>query len=287
MNGREAQVYFEKVLSGVSDLEIRELAIEALRTWRARRPEEWQFSVHGDLGPHFLRLIAQCRKLPIADADISAAKEPLITSWQQPWAAGWLEFFCWLTRAGLAVGLGATYNDLPITYRLTRAGDRFLKAAKDHPLIPGFVERVQVRCLDLPDGVVSLLADAQRCIEHGLLRPAVVVMGVAFEVATEEVVDALVARAVLPAPTNELKAAARIAKVRKLLVDEILFPGQKAEDKEKRGAALQAYDFADALRRRRNDAAHTAPTYGFEDREEIEELLVSAGRHLPALWSVR
>jgi hypothetical protein len=45
-----------------------------------------------------------------------------------------------------------------------------------------------------------------------------------------------------------------------------------------------AYEFADQLRRRRNDASHTAPTYGFEDREEVEELIISAGRHLPDLW---
>jgi hypothetical protein len=49
------------------------------------------------------------------------------------------------------------------------------------------------------------------------------------------------------------------------------------------GLALP-YDFADQLRRRRNDAAHTTPKYDFEDREEAEEFLVSAGRHLPNVW---
>jgi hypothetical protein len=55
-------------------------------------------------------------------------------------------------------------------------------------------------------------------------------------------------------------------------------------DREHQFAADAACDFADQLRRRRNDGVHTTPTYGFEDREEAEEFLVSAGRHLPHLW---
>ena len=58
-------------------------------------------------------------------------------------------------------------------------------------------------------------------------------------------------------------------------------------ERDDRFAVHAAYQFADALRRRRNDAAHTTPTYGFDDRQETEELLVSAGRHLPNLWSLR
>ena len=56
------------------------------------------------------------------------------------------------------------------------------------------------------------------------------------------------------------------------------------QEREERFAVRAAYDFADQLRRRRNDAAHTAPKYDFEDREEAEEFLISAGRHLPNVW---
>ena len=66
------------------------------------------------------------------------------------------------------------------------------------------------------------------------------------------------------------------------LIEKAL-PG--AANSEARRAAAAAYDFADALRRRRNDAAHPRPKYGFEDRTEVEELLVSALRHLPGLWA--
>ncbi len=117
------------------------------------------------------------------------------------------------------------------------------------------------------------------------MRPAIVLMGVAYEVAVEAVVETLVARNVLDAAVAEKKAAARISAV-KAKIDTVL-PSSTVQERDDRFAAHAAYDFADALRRRRNDASHTAPTYGFDDRAETEEFLVSAGRHLPSLWSVR
>lgn len=82
-----------------------------------------------------------------------------------------------------------------------------------------------------------------------------------------------------------MKAAERIAAIRQE-IDKIM-PGKGAQRSEQRYAAHAACDFADQLRRRRNDASHAAPTYGFGDREEIEEFLVSAGRHLPNLWRLQ
>jgi len=150
--------------------------------------------------------------------------------------------------------------------------------------VPGFVERVAARCPGLPDGVLALLVDGRTCLDHGLLRPAVVLMGVAYESAVEAFADSLVAKKLLPDQVVAMKAAARIGKV-KAMIDELV-PATTPMERDRRFATHAAYDFADALRRRRNDASHTAPSYGFDDREEIEELLISAGRHLPALWSV-
>jgi hypothetical protein len=45
---------------------------------------------------------------------------------------------------------------------------------------------------------------------------------------------------------------------------------------EARTAANAAYDFADALRKRRNDAAHTTSAIDFDHAGETEEFLVSA-----------
>jgi hypothetical protein len=117
------------------------------------------------------------------------------------------------------------------------------------------------------------------------MRPAIVLMGVAYELAVERAVETLVTRGALLQAVLDKKAAARIADI-KAVIDAIM-PGSTPQERDDRFAAHTAYDFADLLRRRRNDASHTAPTYGFEDRNEVEELLVSAGRHLPNLWKVR
>lgn len=77
------------------------------------------------------------------------------------------------------------------------------------------------------------------------------------------------------------KAAERIDTVRKSLAT--LEQGAYLDQEELRSAEA-ALDFADQLRERRNDGSHTKPRYPFDDSEEIEELLRSAGRHLPPLW---
>lgn len=51
--------------------------------------------------------------------------------------------------------------------------------------------------------------------------------------------------------------------------------------------ATAAIDFADHLRVRRNDGSHTTPRWPFDDSTEVEELILSAARHLPALWLVK
>jgi hypothetical protein len=173
-------------------------------------------------------------------------------------------------------------NVTPITLRLTRAGLRFLAADEDHPLLPLFLERVLLRCAGLPDSVISLLAQASACLDHGLMQPAIVLTGVAYEAAVGEVVDVLVRRSQLGAPVQGMKAAQRINAV-KAQIDNIL-PGATQKERDDRFATHAAYDFADQLRRRRNDASHTAPTYGFDDRQKSEEFIISAGRHLPNLW---
>ncbi len=193
--------------------------------------------------------------------------------------AGVREFVVWFARAGLALPRIAHPHTYPMGLDLTRAGTRFLEATDDHPLFPGFVDRLVKRCTNLPDDVVSLLLDARTCLDQGLMRPAIVMMGVVCEVAVAHVVVSLSspARALLSLALLDASAAKCIAEIDKLV--DTLFAG-----KDDRSANHTAYDFAHQLRRRRNDAAHTKPTYGFEDREEVEELLVSAGRDLPNLW---
>jgi hypothetical protein len=112
------------------------------------------------------------------------------------------------------------------------------------------------------------------------MRPAVGLLGVAYEATVEHVFQSLVAQNIL-VDTGQ-KAAARIAAIKDKIDD--LLPGSTPQERDDRFAIHAAYEFADQLRRRRNDASHTAPTYDFEDRQEVEELSVSSGRHLPNLW---
>ena len=86
----------------------------------------------------------------------------------------------------------------------------------------------------------------------------------------------------LPAGVADMSAARRLAEIRAALNN--LLPGTTPQERDDRFATGDALEFANTLRRRRNDASHTTPTYGFDDRAETEELLVSALRHLPNLW---
>ena len=275
-----------ELFSGHSDERVRVLGIEALRQWsvhqRAQNRPTTTFSLHGELALHLLPLLFAER--PTFKGDHAKLKEAFLFSpnqWDEPMAL--LAFLQWLHRAGIAFPLGAAPNQYPSTYRLTARGVALLETTDDHPLLPGHIERLRQRCPGLPDDVVALLSDSDACLDQGLLRPAVAVMGVAYEVAVEAVITALVGRATLPATVQDQNAARRISAVRAVV--DTIFVGRTPPEIDRRFAAYAAYDFADALRRRRNDASHTAPRYGFGDQPEVEELLVSACRHLPALWS--
>ena len=273
------------LLEGLSDLEVRELCIQALRERHGRFPLPCQFSVHGELGREVLRLrIADLPNVRLQHG-VDRIKEVFLEALDQPWMTPVVEFMDWFVRAGFAFPLSSTPNAYPITLRLTRVGVRFLEQTDDHPLTPGHIDRLRTRCPGLGEDIVSLLADCRKCFDHALLRPAVVVMGVAYETAVESVAESLVTAGALPPNVLDLGAARRLADVRRAIDTHL--PAGTAAERDHRFAVHAAYDFADQLRRRRNDASHTTPRYGFEDRQEIEEFLVSASRHLPPLWSLR
>lgn len=278
MSRAQDRTAMKELLVGLSDVDVRELCLEALRSWHRKNPTATQVAMHGSLGLELNPLLFN-RRHPISG---TSPHEALIDAVSEQGMEGVSEFVNWFVRAGFAWPLGAETNQYPITLHLTKSGLRFLAGSADHPLLPGFVERIATRCPGLPDDVQSLLIDARSCLDHSLMRPAIQLMGVAYEVAIEHVVDSLVAKGKLPPVVAEHKAALRIKAVRDA-IDQVM-PATTVEERESRFAAHAAYDFADQLRRRRNDAAHTAPRYDFSDREEAEEFLVSAGRHLPNLW---
>jgi hypothetical protein len=127
------------------------------------------------------------------------------------------------------------------------------------------------------------LADAQTCVDHGLGRPAVVLTGLAYEVAEDAAIDHLGSKLAIK---KGAKAAEKIAAVRDAIPVLLSQPTNPIEA-EKRGAAEAAWDFADRLRARRNQGSHPGPYPDFTDLSEVHELMLSAARHLPGLWSVR
>lgn len=280
---RESEEALERLLTGLSDLEVREMCLAALRQWRRERPGLDSFSMHGELGRYFVPLLVARRDA--AHADANALKEAFITARDKPRMQPVVEFMAWFIRAGLGFPQGAGADNFPVRFRLTRAGSRLLDTAEDHPLVPGSIQRMVARCTNMPAEIASLFADAHACIDYGLLRPAVATMGLAYEVAIEAVADALIALTLLAPDVADASAARRLTAVRTYYDGlPVPRPPQERDDHLAIGLAL---DYANALRRRRNDASHTLPTYGFDDRAETEELLVSALRHVPNLWRLR
>lgn len=276
------------LLNGLSTIEVRELAVAGLRKWYAKADEKHAFSIHGELGLQLVLLLGELKRMNPDARDLMGAFLRLGDKRIQ----AVLEFVHWFVAAGF--GFPMLHHDtenypFPITFHLTERGHQFLSAEEDHPILPSATARVEARCPGLLPEVISLLADSRECLERMLLRPAVVMMGAAYELAIERVVDALTKKNVLQ-DTDEWGAARRIAELKACLpnyfVPKTKTKEERLKKKEELNAARDAYDFADRLRARRNDASHTKPTYGFEDRAEIEELLVSAMRHLPAIWSL-
>jgi hypothetical protein len=280
----EQRALIKSLLDGLADLDVREMCIAALRRAHAENPTHRQLQLHGHLGRHLLPALIERKGAQIRD--LQGLSEPFLDAITEDGMEGVAEFVSWFVRAGFAWPLGAPQNWYPVTLNLTRAGQRFLSLTEElHPLMPGSLDRLRERCPGLPDDVPSLVADARECLDHGLMRPAVVLLGVAYEVAIEHAIETLIARGDLPQAVQDQSAAKRIATVR-AQIDKVL-PDSTPQERDDRFATHRAYEFADDLRRRRNDASHTKPTYGFEDRAEVEELIISACRKLPDLWRMR
>ncbi len=273
----EGEHSFRELLEGMSEAQLRELCIQAVRKIR-RTGDRASTEV---LDPRTLQqalvpLLMQRRGEQPGSRQNLASLE---THFDQAWAVPIVLFFAWLVRSGMA--FGHPHN----RFRLLPGGLAFFDRDDDeHPLVPGSVERLRARCRTLPDDVLQLVEDAHACFEHGLLRPCVALLGVAFESAAHGVHDALQRRPIPTIPADPRGAAQRIVAIRSALPAR--FPGNAGPMQEARSAAVRACDFADELRVRRNDASHPVARFPFDDRQEVEELLVSAARFLPGIWAV-
>lgn len=266
------------LLARLTPQEVVSTGVAALRRWWTTRPADWTdvFSVHGDFGTHFVTLLGETLQIEV---DAHLWKEPFLYDRAEPWLQEVAEFLYWLGQAGLAIPLFddcRSTGGYPVRLRVTRAGARLLSGEAGDELLPGALQRMKERCPSIPDDVLAHLTDSRACLDHALVRPAVVLLGLAYETAIEHLVQALVSAGTIGQVLNQ-KAAKRLASVRRLI--------DQQKDSEEKFSALLAWDFADILRRRRNDGAHSRPAYGFGDLAEAQELFASALRHLPFLWS--
>jgi len=281
--------HVRRMFAGRSRQGVRALCVQALQQWLDASPGETLVSMHGTLGFWIERILAKAE----GRAEIQSAKEVFYADGQrQAVMAPAMDFVWWMIRAGLATPdflivtplthAGARPEEArdPGTYvnqlRLTDLGVRFLQTTPDHPLAPGYLERLATRLPDFPNGTLALLRDAAACLEVALYRPALVVLGVAAETLIEDALGEL-AKHGFPEASAALKKQAgdRIASFRKLLPKLDL--GKEAE--RMTDAALS---YADDLRTRRNQASHTS--LPFEDADELEQLAVASSYHLPKLW---
>ncbi len=288
-----------QLLDGRSPVEVRTICIEALRRWHRHSPSERLATMHGALGLYVAQLMVDEGKAAI---DPNLAKEAFLYRQAAPELAPVMEFVAWLERAGLArpryfirgvatqtAGAGG-YGGMQWTISgsaeveslyLTDSGLRLLELEDDHPLSPGYLARLRTRHTDLPDEVVAVVSDAQACLEFRLLRPSIVLLGVAYEMAIFNVLHKLAERAIGPGTkkVDHMNAVERIAELRKL-VPLLVYSN------EDRALATAAVDFADHLRDRRNGALHPIESWPFDDTGEAEEWALSAARHLPIVWDI-
>ena len=291
------------LLEGITDEQMRAIGIEALRRWRRRtlaatelvrdRIEAYPntvFALH-DVGIELVPLLAE--RKGVKDPMVRDLKEVFIddAAMFRAWMSPFVEFIWWLVRAGLAVehtygykGPQAQYplqRVFPTSMRLTSRGLRLLERGDDDPLLPGFLERIKLRCVGLSAGVVEMLKDARACLDLSLVRPAVLVMGAAYEQAIEDAIEKLITKGLLPKGALGLVAAKRLEKIRELMATaQAKHVAQNADDRRRIEAAV---DFADTLRLARNDVAHGLSSFDYT-QPEAEDLIVRAGFHLPGLW---
>jgi hypothetical protein len=279
----EIRAAAKSLMEGVTSADVHVLAIEALRRARRADPDRVELSM-ADLGLFLAPLLADRKKTPIPDRAEHQLMGPFLTEQAQPWMQPLADFSSWFARTGLGI---PAYRSSAVGnqsgFRLTTAGFRFLDATGTHPLLPDFVRRVTAGLKHLPAEVADHLVDAQKCVDSGLGRPAVVLAGLAYEVAIDDVLDYLGNKIALK---KGAKAADKIATVRKE-ISNLLGKPTNATEAERLGAAESAWDFADRLRARRNHGSHPGAHPDFDDLVAVHEWLVSAGRHLPGLWSVR
>lgn len=272
-----------QALAQVSEPQLRDAAIAALAELHRLGPARKLFT-YGEFVGRFLRLALP--QLPGADlarlgkelagyqAEIIHHPSGSITPEEHPDNAALL------TVLWRLIGDGVVYPRLReqrdgytacIEYvALTPRGQRVVAGNNDHPLRPGYIERLRARAPRMSDDVLMRLADAASCLEHGLLRASVVMVGLAVEETITEAHETLARRGTIATPR------ARMARDRLAEVEGAIAVWPNNDERHRLRLAIVS---AENIRTERNRASH--PGERFEDALLVEELLVSASRQLP------
>lgn len=180
-----------------------------------------------------------------------------------------LRFWNWMEGAGYALAFHNANGDLGWVF--TALGIRRLES--EHPCRPGALERLRGEFGDSDEDSLARLEDAFECFERGLMRPAIVLLGLSFEELTRDMFDRL------GLGKQPGAAAWRQNRIREHLEKT------KAHKTKEGTAALSALNTADSIRDNRNDAIHMAS--GSWNPVEVDELLTDGIRAFPKLARYR
>jgi hypothetical protein len=169
-------------------------------------------------------------------------------------------------------------SPLPIDrITLTEKGERLASNAAQHPLHPGFLPRFRQSAPTATPIIVAHLEDAIECLRAGLLRPTLMMVGVANEETIRTTHAAFVHQQFCQAAQPRAGAAMLLGQV--LAAVTPWTPGNTHRTPDELRRIRSALSAAEVIRDERNGAAH--PGSRITDGAYIESLLMSAGHHLP------
>jgi hypothetical protein len=261
----------EEVFEKMTEIQMREYGLEAIRrqqgmdvhpTRTSITLRNWYPSLLDVLFPEVPQESAapgQLTRKKLQDFSRSPASDRVIYSHH----VHVRRFWHWMESAGFALAFkhyhdqrgGDTFDQ----WVLTDIGAERLKA--DHPLAPGAMQRLSRSFgADLADSLARL-EDAHTCFDHGLWRPAIALLGLAYE-------ELLITTAQRLKVGPKANAKDRHEALRKAI--------EQHKNSEPKTAALNALNVANAIREARNDAVHKAASSW--TALEVDELLADGMR---------
>jgi hypothetical protein len=141
-NVNQDEQNFAALLSGLTDRQVREFCIEAVR--RVRKQGDKASTVRLDPTTIQYELVKILREHHNKQNEAHVPVSSLLFSLNSDWATPILEFFVWLEQSGLVFRYGGTVGEPVQRIRLLPAGLRFFDSNDEaHPFVPGWAERLK------------------------------------------------------------------------------------------------------------------------------------------------